>query len=53
MKRNNKHRSPIMLQVIEARKEGQFVRSATWGGQPDARKERKNVKKHLRNWDDE
>jgi hypothetical protein len=53
MKRNQKYRSPVMLAVIEARKEGQFVRSTTWGGKPDARKDRKQNKKELRNMGDE
>jgi len=40
--------SPVMRANLEARKEGQFARSKSWGGTPDNRSIRRQEKQNLR-----
>jgi hypothetical protein len=40
--------SPVMRANVEARKEGQFARSKSWGGRQDNRTARREGKNQLR-----
>lgn len=48
MNNKTKTRGVVLQQITEARRNGQYVRSSSWGGKPDNRKNRKNIKNDIR-----